>query len=103
MEFLRELLSESKKDKSKAPVLKMLPIKSFVAGNMVTSNPEDDNECDTDTVTEGKDKVKVPVSKPRAKDINDALVHTKSGRHYDPKRDYVRAKEKSRSRKEMTE
>jgi len=98
MEFLRELLSESKKDKNKAPVLKMLPIKSFVAGNMVTSNPEDD-ECES--VTEGKDKVKVPVSKPRAKDINDALVHTKSGRHYDPKRDYVRAKEKSRSRKEM--
>lgn len=43
----------------------------------------------------------VEVSKPRAKQVNDVLLSKHGGRHFDPKKDYKRAKERSKVRKEI--
>lgn len=40
---------------------------------------------------------KVPPSSPRNKQLHQVLSGRKGGRHYDPKRDYVRAKEKDKA------
>lgn len=106
MEFLKELMhiaakaariDEAKKPKKatdgKMPAaLGMVKIPSFVSGNMVMS---DDDEND-DPVAEGKESIKVAIPKARNKRLSDVLGSRKGGRHYDPKKDYVRAKEKSK-------
>lgn len=106
MQFLKELMhiaakqariDEAKKPKKatdgKLPVaLGMVKIPSFISGNMVMS---DDDEND-DPVEEGKESIKVDVPKARNKRLNDVLSTRKGGRHYDAKKDYVRAKEKSK-------
>lgn len=52
-------------------------------------------------LTEGKTRstISIPTSKPRAKDVNDTLRTKRGGKHYSPKTDYVRAKEKNAGRK----
>jgi len=42
-----------------------------------------------------------PKLKPRAKQVNDVLMGRKGGAHYNPKKDFVRAKEMSRVRKDL--
>lgn len=41
--------------------------------------------------------------KPRAKVLDDALRSKRNTKHYSPKSDYVRAKEKSKGRRDLTE
>lgn len=97
MEFLKELLdlnkaeqpAKKKEKKDTGPHLKMVKLPSFVAGNMV--------------MREGKETVKVAAPKARNKHLNDVLKGRKGGRHYDARADYVRAKEKQKTRNAMME
>lgn len=52
-------------------------------------------------LTEGKTRstISIPTTKPRAKDVNDTLRSKRGGKHYSPKTDYVRAKEKNTTNK----
>lgn len=47
-------------------------------------------------LTESENKVKLDPLKPRNKRGNDVLRSKKSARHYNAKKDYVRAKEKDK-------
>jgi hypothetical protein len=50
-------------------------------------------------LTESKDDtVDAKLPKPRNKHVNDVLKSKKGGRHYDPKSDYKRSKEKEKVR-----
>lgn len=53
-----------------------------------------------DILDEGKT---YKVKKPRAEQLNKVLMSKKGGSHYNPKTDYVRAKEKEKARKELDE
>lgn len=102
MELLKELfdiyasIAEAKSDKKKekTPALKMKKVTSFVAGNMVMSG---NGEAMSEAKKSATIVVKAPA--PRNKQLNDVLSTRKGGRHYDPKSDYVRAKEKHKARR----
>lgn len=120
MQLLKELMAiaseharldeaASKKLKKSGPFLPMKKIPSFVAGNMVMS---DDMDAENDESEAEKPvaeamlpmtTLKVMMPKARNKQVNDVLKSKKGGRHYDAKKDFVRAKEKSNARKNVYE
>lgn len=112
MKFLKELmdlaaseqLDEAKKRKVGEPFVGMLPIKSFVAGNMVMHNRSDgdgDDEENGDTVDEGHDmKLKLVTLKPRNLKLHNVLSGRKGGKMKDKKKDYNRSDEKRKTNDE---
>lgn len=52
---------------------------------------------------ESENKIKLDPIKPRNKEGNDILRSKKNSRHYNPKTDYVRSKEKRRTQKTQDE
>lgn len=97
-------IDEAKKTKpvAKPGALSLLPIKPFTAGNMVMSHRSDDDGDENDeAVEEGKDmKVTGKGPKVRNQGLHNVLSGRKGGAMYDAKRDYVRAKEKQKQRRD---
>lgn len=93
MELFKELMTLAEaQDKKKVRKPGM------VAGNMVMSADEPAGPGEKEeNVAEAKNTIKVDVPKPRNKQLFTALVTRKGGRHHDPKKDYVRAKEKQKN------
>lgn len=52
-------------------------------------------------MSNNQDPIIIEPPKPRNKQLNDILRTRKGGTHYDPKGDYVRAKEKKKVREQI--